>query len=599
VASTAPQRAPASAWLRVLIAVSLVAGLALTSLAHTQFNAYALGPNAVRPGFNSNTLPRNDDGFTGLVSTGLSLNFFGNTYTHLYVNNNGNVTFDLPLATFTPFNLTTTGRVIIAPFFGDVDTRNLATDAVTYSFGAGSVDGRHAFGVNWLDVGYYNQRADKLNNLQLVLIDRSDIAPGDFDIEFNYDRIQWETGDASGGFNGLGGSSARAGFSNGTGAPGTSFELPGSAVNGAFLDSNLTTGLIHNSLNSTQLGRYLFQVRNGVVVVNEPPVVAADNATVTIDEGQTANTTGAVTDADGDTVALTASIGAVVNNGDDTWSWSFGATDGPTESQTVTISGDDGEGGQDSTTFDLVVNNVAPTVGDITPSTTLAVVGTEVTANASYTDPGTADTHEATWSWGDGSSDTSAATGGASSGSHTYTTPGVYTVTLTVEDDDDGSDTATYQYVVVYDPSAGFVTGGGWIDSPAGAYAADPLLAGRANFGFVSKYRRGATVPDGNTQFQFKAGNLNFHSTSYQWLVVAGARAQFKGVGTINGAGEYGFMLTAIDGQINSGSGGFDKFRIKIWDIDTEAVIYDNQPGGADDASPTTTLGGGSIVIHN
>ena len=119
--------------------------------------------------------------------------------------------------------------------------------------------------------------------------------------------------------------------------------------------------------------------------------------------------------------------------------------------------------------------------------------------------------------------------------------------------------------MVVYDPASGFVTGGGWINSPAGAYLADPTLAGKANFGFVSKYKRGANTPSGETQFQFKAGNLNFHSTEYEWLVVAGAKAKYKGTGTINGAGGYDFMLSAVDGQ-RPGGGGTDKFRIKIWD---------------------------------
>jgi hypothetical protein len=73
---------------------------------------------------------------------------------------------------------------------------------------------------------------------------------------------------------------------------------------------------------------------------------------------------------------------------------------------------------------------------------------------------------------------------------------------------------------------------------------------GKANFGFVAKYKKGATIPEGQTEFQFKAGNLNFHSTTYQWLVVSGARAQYKGVGTINGAGDFGFMLTAIDSDL-------------------------------------------------
>lgn len=107
-----------------------------------------------------------------------------------------------------------------------------------------------------------------LNYFQVLLSDRSDIAAGDFDIEFNYDQIKWETGQASGGdANCQGGSSARVGYSKGTGEPGTFFELPGSGVPGSFLDSNLATGLIHNSLNSTQLGRYVFRVRSGVPIM--------------------------------------------------------------------------------------------------------------------------------------------------------------------------------------------------------------------------------------------------------------------------------------------------------------------------------------------
>ncbi|MBI3328391.1 MAG: hypothetical protein HYZ81_17025 [Nitrospinae bacterium] len=79
----------------------------------------------------------------------------------------------------------------------------------------------------------------------------------------------------------------------------------------------------------------------------------------------------------------------------------------------------------------------------------------------------------------------------------------------------------------------------------------------------------------------------------------AAARAQYKGVGTINGFGPYGFMLTAIDGQI-SGGGGTDKFRIKIWDkARGDIIVYDNQLGDSDTAEPITVIGGGSIVIHS
>src|SRR5262249_22031267 len=154
-----------------------------------------------------------------------------------------NVTFNESLPLFTPFDLTSTQRVIIAPFFADVDTR--LGNTVTY--GAGTVNGRSAFGVTWPGVGCFGGGSDLKNFFQVVLTDRSDVGDGDFDIEFNYDSIKWETGTASGGNASCqGGASARVGFSNGSGQPGTFFELAGSGVSGAFLDSNPSTGLIHN-----------------------------------------------------------------------------------------------------------------------------------------------------------------------------------------------------------------------------------------------------------------------------------------------------------------------------------------------------------------
>ena len=158
----------------------------------------------------------------------------------------------------------------------------------------------------------------------------------------------------------------------------------------------------------------------------------------------------------------------------------------------------------------------------------------------------------------------------------------------------------TFKYVVIYDPSAGFVTGGGWIMSPEGAYTPNSTLTGKANFGFVAKYKKGQSTPDGNTEFQFKVANLNFHSNDYEWLVIqiAGARAMYKGSGTINGEGNYGFKITVIDADLTP-STDTDMFRIKIWDKNNnDEVIYDNQLGDEDDCDPTTLISGGSIRIH-
>ena len=181
-----------------------------------------------------------------------------------------------------------------------------------------------------------------------------------------------------------------------------------------------------------------------------------------------------------------------------------------------------------------------------------------------------------------------------------YSSPGVIQVWVRGADAAGNTSVPQCVLVAVYDPAAGFVTGGGWIVSPPGAYTPDNPgdldVTGRASFAFVSRYKKGATVPTGQTEFQFQAGNLNFHSEVYDWLVVAGSKAQYKGTGTINGTGQYGFMLTAVDGDLKGREP--DKFRIKIWEKATGTIVYDNQAGAGDTADPTTTLGGGNIVIH-
>lgn len=241
----------------------------LLTAASAQAHALAMRADA---GFDSNTFARNDDGSI-LVNSGINFDFFGISGPNLFLNNNGNITFGSPLGTFTPFGITAGSTPMIAPFFADVDTRGIG-DAVTY--GNSIVDGHNAFGINWDNVAHFSI-SPPVNSFQLVMIDRSDIGVGDFDFEFNFDSILWESGQASGGDSlGLGGTAAHAGFTNGSG---TFFELDGSGVNGAFLDSGpSSTSLVQNSLNSNVDGRYIFNVRNGVVLppsnVPEPGVLS-------------------------------------------------------------------------------------------------------------------------------------------------------------------------------------------------------------------------------------------------------------------------------------------------------------------------------------
>ncbi|HEV8435111.1 MAG TPA: PKD domain-containing protein, partial [Thermoanaerobaculia bacterium] len=237
------------------------------------------------------------------------------------------------------------------------------------------------------------------------------------------------------------------------------------------------------------------------------------------------------------------------------------------------------------------------------PTAPLPLTGATATIHVNYSDAGSADTQSALFTWDDNTTSTASCSAGTCSATHTFSATGVYHVTVTVTDDDGGSASGDFQYVVVFDPNVGFVTGGGWITSPAGAYVADPTLTGKANFGFVSKYVKGQQHPQGNTQFQFTAANFYFVSMSYDWLVIAGNKAQYKGLGTIaNTDGTFGFLLTATDGDMKGGNAqGPDKFRIKIWNTDTGDVVYDNVLGTSDDidsANPQV-LGGGSIQIQS
>jgi hypothetical protein len=334
------------------------------------------------------------------------------------------------------------------------------------------------------------------------------------------------------------------------------------------------------------------------ITINNVAPQAAFNAPATVDEGSNINVALA-TPSDPSSADTAAGFTYAFDCGDGNGYSNFGSTGSATcptkDNGTRLVAGKirDKDGGVTEYEAEMLVQNLLPAVGAISVSPTdLVEIGGTVSDAAGFNDPGTADTHICTINWGDAPEDVDGTVANSQcSGSHTYTSPGVYTIVMEVVDDDGGTGSAAYQFVVVYDPSGGFVTGGGWIESPPGAFVADPTLTGKANFGFVSKYQKGKNVPTGQTEFQFKLADLNFHSNVQEWLVVnqGGTNAQFKGSGTINGQNHesgvpYKFMIWAGDGSP-------DTFRIRIWWEDgQEHVVYDN--------STNQALGGGSIVIH-
>jgi RHS repeat-associated protein len=221
-------------------------------------------------GFGTNILGRNDDGSTGFIDiTSIfpsGLNFYGTNYLGFYINNNGNITFNSPIGTYVPFALNgNTSQPIIAPFFTDIDTR---AGVVTPTLGGNSTGSNLVYWafdpsnnrvvVTWDDVGEYSGGTIP-NAFQLILTKTSNA--GDFTIEFRYEDIQWNHGDA------------RAGYSAGNGV--NFFELPQSGT-AAILDLETAT-------NIGQPGDYAFAVVNG----NPTPFLTLSPATVNVVEGLT------------------------------------------------------------------------------------------------------------------------------------------------------------------------------------------------------------------------------------------------------------------------------------------------------------------------
>lgn len=155
---------------------------------------------------------RNDDGFSGPINLGFTLNFFGVDYTQFWANNNGNISFNGGISSYTPSGPQGAPEPIVSPFFADVDTRNLASGLMYMRN-----DIANEIIVTWDQVGYYNSHADRLDSFQLVLRGPGYAIPaGEGQIGFFWNAMQWETGDASGGSGGFGGTPAAVGFGDGS-----------------------------------------------------------------------------------------------------------------------------------------------------------------------------------------------------------------------------------------------------------------------------------------------------------------------------------------------------------------------------------------------
>ena len=151
----------------------------------------------------------------------------------------------------------------------------------------------------------------------------------------------------------------------------------------------------------------------------------------------------------------------------------------------------------------LTVLNVAPTVTAVGDSINEA--GT-ATVSATFTDPGTLDTHTATILWGDGSPAQNVSVGALAAGvQHVYGDNGSYSVTVTVTDDDGGSGGDTVNVVVGnLAPSVDFDTTGA-VTFPGGDYLV--VKAGSA----LPSSAEGSDPGSDDLTFIWSVGDENVH----------------------------------------------------------------------------------------
>lgn len=344
------------------------------------------------------------------------------------------------------------------------------------------------------------------------------------------------------------------------------------------------------------------------VIVSAPPVLEPVGPFL-VDEGGQVTVSANATDPDGDSTALFFEWDF---NGDGDFETS-GATanfdaallDGPSI-HVIRVQVTDEDGFVAVAEAAVEVRNVAPVIEAITGPADPLQLGSTAEMRVEFSDAGRSDTHAVIWDWGDGTVSDGFLDPSfpGVAGSHNYLSAGVYTVAAIVTDDDhfedenggvlvEGQSNGLFEFVIIYDPQGGFVTGGGLFDSQLGDLPADPSLTSRANFGFVAKYHNNAATPTGETEFNLRGAGFTFHSDEYDWLVVGGDKAKFQGSGSVNGVPGYKFLVVVADGQI-TGGGAPDRFRIRIWEPATNQVVYDNQIPEA--SGPE--IGGGNIKIH-
>ena len=223
----------------------------------------------------------NDDESTGLINLPFTFDFYGTSFNSLYINNNGNISFDYPYFAFTPNAFPDSSTLMIAPFWADVDTRGTLDSLGVPTGNGGSVWYKltpTALIVNWNQVGYFNYHNDLVSTFQLIISNGSDsLVSAGGNVSFCYEDMQWTTGDASGGWGGFGGAPATVGLNTGNGV--NYFQVGQFIQSGADFDG--PTGL-PDGVDFLDGQEIYFNV-SGASASNTPPLLVSSSICDTID----------------------------------------------------------------------------------------------------------------------------------------------------------------------------------------------------------------------------------------------------------------------------------------------------------------------------
>jgi Ca2+-binding RTX toxin-like protein len=264
-----------------------------------------------------------------------------------------------------------------------------------------------------------------------------------------------------------------------------------------------------------------------VTVTNVPPTLDSI-ADQTVNEGTPVNFSTAAHDVgplDAPSVSwhVVSSNGQLISDGTGT---AFGFTPNDNGTYTLTVTATDKDGASTSRTVLLMVNNVTPSGLALTQTATQIDENGTVSVGGSFTDPGAADTHTVTITWGDGSPDTVIALGAGvlsiPATSHQYldNKPGdaPYSISVTVTDKDGGVGTAPGTSVTVRNVTPSNVSVG-VSATPINENGTTTLSGSFQDVGTKDTHNVNITWGDGSTQtVGLAAGVLTFSGVQHQYL---------------------------------------------------------------------------------